>query len=285
MAGSEQVFAATPISAAGGRVIASPFQFYTTGEDNLRILSANSLTGVSLKLQGRFIDSKGTIGAAAWDHIPNSDRSLKSSVFPLGVGAVLNLTVFASAGTPQIGQTFVIVQLVRGLGAAAIVLGTLLQGYVTSSQGLGWPGSPIVGSLDGMPPMRQIVGTTPAAGGELTEVVPTGARWQMLTFNYPFTTSAVVGSRRSYVVISDGPVTRLQAQPAGVQGPSQGFRYLWSSNMPSLYDSLNGFAQQPFPADSIMLQGQTIRTGTTFIDPADQYGAPVYTVREWLEVM
>src|SRR5213592_1900599 len=173
----ERVFVAQPLASAGGRIIASPFQFYVTGEDHLRVISVNSLAGVRLKLQGRFIDTSGKLDAFSYDHIPTSDRTATTTMHQLGVGAVLNLTVFASTGAPVSGQTFVIVQLTRGLGAAAIVLGTLLQGYVTSAQHLGWPGSPIVTSTAGEPLIRKIVGTTPGAGNNINETVPTGARW------------------------------------------------------------------------------------------------------------
>ena len=41
----EQVFVAQPVAYAGNRVIASPFQFATSEDDNLQIVSANSLAG------------------------------------------------------------------------------------------------------------------------------------------------------------------------------------------------------------------------------------------------
>lgn len=164
MAAIERAFVASPVSSAAGRVIASPFQFYTTGEDNLRIVSSNSLAGVSLRVEARFIDPAGTISAQSWDHVPNSDRTPRTTDYRLGVGALLNLTVYASSGAPRIGQTFVMVQLIRGDAPAAIVLGTMLQGYVTAVQHLAWPGSPIQSSIEGGGYPRAIVGTTPAAG-------------------------------------------------------------------------------------------------------------------------
>ena len=178
---TERPFLALPAASAGGRVIASPFQFVTTGEDALRLVSVNARPGVRLKIQARRYNTAGGIDANAWDHIPNDDRTPRSDDYPIGVGALLNLTVFASSGTPLVGQTFVIVQLVRGVGAAAIVLGTMLQGYVTSTQGLGWPGSPITSSTDAEPCVRAIQGTQPAPGVEISETVPTGARTRRTT--------------------------------------------------------------------------------------------------------
>src|SRR5262249_46183156 len=111
-----------------------------------------------------------------------SNRTAKTEDFVLGGGLVTNLSVFATAGSPLIGQCFVIVQLVRSLGVTAYVMGTMLQGYVTTTQNLGWPGSAIVSSTDGEPAIRDIVGTDPVAGAGWSETVPAGARWELVTF-------------------------------------------------------------------------------------------------------
>jgi hypothetical protein len=280
----EEVFAASPISAAGGKVIASPFQFYTTGEDNLRIVSVNSLVGVSLKIQGRLVDSRGVIGAAAWDHTPNTDRSVKSNDYPLGIGAVLNLTVFANAGSPQIGQTFVIVQLVRGLGAAAIVLGTLLQGYVTSSQGLGWPGSPIQSSVESGGYIRTIVGTVPALGVNLLETVPTNARWQLLQGWFNFATSAVVGNRLVNLEMKHSAVRSYIVPPSAAQGPTVTGTFSFGAGMPSFFEPVQPVAALPLPTDTALLAGDSFGTTVANLDPGDAFMFLQYTVREWLEV-
>lgn len=281
---TERVFVAQPFPTAGSRVIASPFQFWSTGEDNLRVVSVNALAGVTLKIQGRFIDAAGVIGAASWDHTPASDRTVRSSEFPLGVGAVLNLVVYAGGATPKIGQTFVIVQLIRGTGAAAIVLGTLLQGYVTSTQALAWPGSPLENSVAGEPTVRHIVGTTPAAGVELSETVPTGARWEVLTFRVALATSATVATRRAFLTIAHAGVGSMQYNPAGTQAASQNFSYEWAANMPVLYDGGNGICNQPLPARLMLQGGDSVHTVTTSLQAGDQFNSIWYSVREWLEV-
>src|SRR6266851_8271361 len=98
-----QVFPAVPAGFGGGRILPSPSEFYVTGEDNLRIVSSNTLAGVRVKLQARIADPRGTIVPESWDHVPASDRSVKSDIFSLGVGSLLNVTVFAATGAPLIG--------------------------------------------------------------------------------------------------------------------------------------------------------------------------------------
>jgi hypothetical protein len=201
VASPELVFAGSPAVIGGGRILPSPSSFYVTGEDNLRIVSVNAVVGVSLKLQWRLADSRGVAVPNSVDHTPNTDRTLRHEEYTLGVGQLLNVTVFASAGSPNIGQTYVLVQLVRGSGSAAIVLGTLLGGYVTTTQALGFPGSPIVSSTSAEPAVRLINGTTPPAGVDFSEQCPTGARWQLLSLAAKLQTSAVAATRSPAVMV------------------------------------------------------------------------------------
>lgn len=280
----EKAFVAPPIQAAGGRVIASPFQFYTTGEDNLRVVSVNSVSGVEIALQGRMIDSKGTITAARWTHTPLSSRTARTTDFPLGVGAVLNLTVSASAGSPLIGQTYVIVQLVRGMGAAAIVLGTLLAGYVTAKQALAFPGSPIVQSIAEGGCYRQISGTTPALGGEISETVPTGARWFVIAISAVLTTSAAVASRTPNLFFGAGAGDYFGAGQPIVVNASSATAYWWAIGMPLTVQVGQMGSVAGLLADNRMLAGFTFSTRTSNLQAGDQWSPPVYLVQEWLEV-
>jgi hypothetical protein len=281
---TERAFLATPVPTAGGRVIAAPFQFWTTGEDNLRVTSICSVVGVTLKLQGRFVGPDGVITAASWDHICRSDRIPASEEYPLAPGAILNLVVFAGTGAPRIGQTFTIVQLIRGRGAAAIVLGVLLQNYVTATQAIAWPGTPIENSLVAEPLVRLVVGTQPAAGVEITETVPTNTRWQLLAVRLRLETSAAVATRRVLLQIQDATNVLAQYEPAGTQTASQGFGYHWSANMPLVYDATNALAQQPTSDPLLMSAGDVMKTTTFLLQAGDQFQAPIYRVREWLEV-
>jgi hypothetical protein len=100
-------------------------------------------------------------------------------VIALAAGFVLDLTVRVD-GRAAHGQTYVILELVRGLDGPLTLVGTFASGYVTASQGVGWPGSPIISSTDGEPAVRYVQGTDPRPA-EITETVPTGARWEVMT--------------------------------------------------------------------------------------------------------
>lgn len=281
----EQIIVAQPLASAGGRVIAAPFQFVTSGEDNLRIVSVNSLAGVRLVIQGRRLSETGTVEAFSFVHTPASNRTAAASVFGLGRGALLNVVVYADAGTPVLGQTFVILQIIRGLSGPVVVLGVLLQGYVTSTQALGWPGSPIQHSYEGQGALRTIVGTTPAAGAEISETVPTGARWQLLSLATQFTAS-IVGSSREFALrlINGGGAVHFTSATGFSLQATQVAQLSYAQGSPAIAGSANFVYLANLPTDSKLLAGASIQTVTAGMKAGDQYIAPEYTVLEWLEV-
>ena len=168
----ERVVAASPIPIAGGRVIASPFQFYLDGNDNIRVEGWNSCIGAVLEVQGRAIDENGQTQTFNMSLPLTADRMRARRDFAAVRGYILNLIAIARDVEPCIGQTFVRVSIIRGFTGATIVLGVLLQGYVTSQQGLGWPGSPIENSLEAFPVNRCLLGTVPSVGQNFSETVP-----------------------------------------------------------------------------------------------------------------
>lgn len=280
---TEQVFPAAPTSVAAGRIITSPFQFVLSGEDNLRIVAVNALPGVRLTMQGRRLDEKNKVNVYSYDHVPASSRTVTSQDYSLGVGAILNLTVFASAGAPTIGQTYVMVQLIRGLGGATIVLGTLLAGYVTSVANLGWPGSPVQSSIEGPGTVRLIAGTTPGAGAEISETVPTGARWELLTFCTTFTPGGGPIVRTPILVASRGGSTMFEiAAQAGVDVPNV-LRVSWQNGLGVSTPQVGTRTSQSLPVRVPLLAGAILSTFTNAIQAGDQYSAVSYGVREWLE--
>ncbi|OLB84955.1 MAG: hypothetical protein AUI15_33840 [Actinobacteria bacterium 13_2_20CM_2_66_6] len=278
-----QVFVANPLASAGGRVIASPFQFYVTGEDRLRIISVNSQTSVRVTFRWRFIDTFGKVQSNEEIHTPATNRTTGTNDYELGVGALLNLTAFASSGSPQFGQTFVIVQLIRGIGSAAIVMGTLLAGYVTGTQHLAWPGSPIQSSLDGQGALRTITGTTPGGGTEVSESVPTGARWQLLTFAGTLNESGGVAITPR-LLGDDGAGVEHWSVSSEESVATNTFRYMWLTGLGYKVTAGHLPHTAGLSSEIRMLAGQRLRTNHEGVSGSFQWSAITYTVREWLEV-
>lgn len=281
---TERQFQPLPVPIGAARAISAPFQFVTTGEDNLRVTVINSLIGCRVAVQGRRIDDQGTILPIAHAVTPTSDRAAVSAIFPLGVGAIVNLTVWASEGTPKIGQTFVIVQLVRGREGGTELLGTLLSGYVTAVQALGWPGSPIQSSIEGPGYIRQITGTIPAAGAEIFEIVPTGARWELLAVTLAFVPGVAAADRRVLLYADPSYAAVFYAPCATPINFPFVLAVNWCSGLGATPTGITPFQAMPLPVSMPLLAQTVITTYTEGMQPTDQYQQVHYTVREWLEV-
>lgn len=284
MAVREVIHVATPIVEGGNRVIASPFQFAMTGEDNLRLSVANSLVGVTVNLDGRFLDQDNKIQAFSYTFTPTADRLVTSMRIPMGRGFVLNLTSYARTGAPKIGQTFVKVDVIRGFSGATIALGTMLQGYVAANQSLGWPGSPIQSSLDGGGFIRFFNGTMPGPGAEISETVPTGARWEVLRVLAGLQASAAAANRYIRFDFYSGGFINARTGSGTPQTAGQNTIYSWGQNYPFSYDPVNLLHTQPFTLHSQLLAGQSFQTEVLNMQAGDQWSQPRTYVQEWLEV-
>jgi len=272
-----------PLAFAGDQLSPAPFHFKFTGEDALEIASYNSQTGVRIAVQGRMWNEREGIRPFAFEHVPTTDRSRGLEVFGLPFGYLLNVVIFASSGTPRIGQTFVSLHVIRGRGGARVLLATLLQGYVTAEQELAFPGSPIRHSMEGGSYLRTITGTTPAANANVLETVPTGALWEIRAIRVNYTTSAVVANRRVLLRIGNLTVAWLISVANGDQGATQTYEYFWGPGVTSQV-AIPSLAMQ-----SILPVPCSLRAGDLFVvtvsnrQAGDAFDAPVYQVQEWME--
>jgi hypothetical protein len=266
-----------------GTIAPSPYSFEFTGEDRLRLTVHNSLAGVRVSVHYRVHREGATTHASAEVHAPTSNRLASSREFLLGAGYLLNVTCFASAGSPRVGQTFVKLEVIRGEGAAAYVLGTILQDYVTANQPIAWPGSPLRSSIEGGGVIRMINGTTPAVGVEFLEVCPTGARWQVLSIFSIFNSSATVVQRRVVLFVTNSGLTAGVYAQEGTIGANDGKVMMWAPGLPAAAVA-SGYDQMcPIASELMLLAGDNFSSLCNNFQPGDWYTAPKYLVREWLE--
>ncbi len=254
---------------------------YVSGEDHLRVTSFNGTAGVTLVIEGRFINVEGRVIPLQEVHTPNVDRTAKGSTIILAEGFLSNLHVRALAGSPPSGSCFVIVELVRGTGTQGIALGALVQGYATASQRLAWPGWSIMGSTQGAGAVRVIVGTDPAAGVEILETVPAGARWILRAFRFTLVASAAAANRRPTLIIDDGAneVWRVGSNVNQVANETS----IYEAGAGAPFATLDARVfSLPLPVDLALAAGSRIRTSTAALDAGDNYAAPIYTVEEFI---
>ena len=177
---------------------------YLTGEDNLRLTTFGRIAGAEVAIEGRRISPAGIVVPFAERQAPNSDGTAKATVYQVGEGVLTHAHLRATAGSVLSGGVFGILEVVRGREGAVQPMATLLQGYITTNARLAWPGSPIMPSTAGAGRLRSITGTDPAAGVEISETVPTGVRWRLLSFAATFVTDGTVANRFPRLQIDDG---------------------------------------------------------------------------------
>jgi hypothetical protein len=257
--------------------------FETTGEDNIRVTSFNSASGVTITVRIRFIDRTGNIITQEYNHVPATDRTQTQTTHKLGDGWVINAIAFASAGTPLIGQTFVRVEVIRGISGAILPLAVLIQGYLKDTDSLAWPGSPVKNSLQGKGVIRAFLGTNPAAGNQIIEAVPTGSRWRFLSLQVLLMTSATVANRTVFLLFDDGTNTFAQIGGAVNQAASQNFSYNFIGGLGYEVGAVRSNQVITGIHVPMLLAGFRVRTSTANFQAGDDFTDPMLHVEEWIE--
>lgn len=256
--------------------------WYLRGEDNLRLTTFNSLAAVELVVEGVLLNPDGELVQFQRRHVPNTDRTSASTVWNAGSGWLLSLQVRATAATPRRGQCFAVVEVVRGLLGAIVPLATLLQDYVTDTSRAAWPGSPIRASTEGPGVLRSITGTDPAAGAEISETVPTNARWRLHAIQFTLVTG-ITGATQEVALVLDDGTTAFARVPSGfTQVASTTIVYSSFHHAPRNTAAQDTTKNIPLPRVDLQ-GGYRITTITNTIGGDDNYGAPQYLVEEWIE--
>lgn len=278
-----------PLTAPDGSALASAFSplampssAYFENDDALRITSFNSAAAVTVVLEGRFQSVDGKVGPYRFTHVPNTDRSSASGTFPMGSGWLLNLQARVTGAAPRRGQCFVLVEIVRGGSSATESLGALMQGYVTATSRLVWPGSAVTDSACPPGVLRSILGTGPGAGLEITETVPSNARWRLLALFLTLVTDATVANRDAALTFDDGINTVARFPAAQNQLASLTTRYLWTSGGARVAIAQDRTIVTPIP-DIWLPDAFRYKTVTTNIAAGDAWGGPRLLVEELIE--
>jgi hypothetical protein len=125
-----------------------------------------------------------------------------------------------------------------------------------------------------------IVGTDPAAGGEILETVPAGAQWRLIAMRATLVTDVTVINRVVRLASDDGASSFVQIDVAYAQPQSTGIVYTFADF------SLRGIGAVDtvvcgFPGRAILGAGFRFRTATFNLQAGDNWSAPVYMVEEW----
>lgn len=214
----------------------------------------------------------------SFNHTTNSDRTLATSTIAIP-DIPIALTARASAAGVQRGALYVRVY----LRIDADRLQLLFAGYVTDTSAPIYPNGKIESSIEGPGLIRSIAGTNPAAGTEISETVPTGAKWKLLGFIATFTTDATAGNRVTSLAADDGTTIYVRASSQFSHGASAANVYSWAPGITNPAAHNANPIQSPFPVGLQLPAGHRIRTVVNNLQAGDDWGAPQFLVEEWLE--
>lgn len=264
--------------------------YLVTGEDNLRVDLWTDQFAVRASIHWRMLTADRNIQVFT---TPFAATSATPSVrnradYTLGPGLLLNLGVVQVEPTGQFGHCFIRVQLVRGLGAAAVLLGTLISDYVTDQQSLGWPGSPIRRSVEADQTGFSQQGTDPAAGVEFSEAVPGGVRWELAAVLAVLTTSATIATRRPKLIIDTGVggfSVAIVAQTLTLPASSSA-TFGWYLGMPLETALPLGVALgvAGLPSRLVLFGGYRVRSVTDSLQAGDNWDAPIISGRQLFDL-
>ena len=260
-----------------------PSQFYIDVNDQLclQLNSSDALFGVLMNYRIMQPDGSVTQGQET-RVVAAGNRATNTFFFNLPEGFLLSIQIGANTGTLRRGANFVRLLILRGTQSTGFFSSVLCQGYVDGESSLSWPIGRMEGSCDGQGLIRSISGTSPAAGAEISETVPTLARWLLLTFRFVLVTSVTVANRYPQLLIDDGVNPVMQIDGQRVIPASSTFGLNFGAGVPFRQSPGNVNDTLALPVPIKLLPGWRIRTSTNLIQAGDQYSTPQYVVEEWV---
>ena len=204
-----------------------------------------------------------------------TDRSAGTEVMPVS-GVLLHLHVGVTTATVR-GETYIRVQLRRdGQDTVDLINDYLSSGYFPS-----WPPGTPKDSIEGPGFIRSVLGTNPAAGVEISETVPTNARWKLLSVFARLVTDGA-GTPTPGLLIDDGTNTLFFIRSTSSQAVSVTIDWSWTHGLGVAQIDVGSVRTMPLPIDIILPAGYRITTSTAGIDAGDDWAAPRLLVEEWI---
>lgn len=257
-----------------------PIAAYVGKDDLLQIMTACSQGPPLVIVIARTLMPDGTVKPNIWPFTPNLQRTALYTQIPLPECFILSISVqilLTNSGR----SVFAAALLFRGGNTSSNVAQVLCEGYVSPNQPLSWPTGVNTDSQNCVGNIRSITGTLPAAGANISETVPVGAKWRPISFQFTFTAAVAVANRDIVLTIDDGTnvFATIASNTAITAGQVITVAVLTSAftNAPTA----NVFVLGNF-LGLLLPSGYRIRTVVQNLQAADQLSAPQYLVEEWL---
>lgn len=261
-----------------------PSPLYIAQGDRIQISVINSDPAVTqLNIAVRLLRAAdGQTAYNLWIMPITSNRVATLAQFDVVEGYLLAIQCFGNAGTTR-GRCYVQASIVRGAGANVLGFNQPVSDYFSRNHNPTWPNGEYIASVESAGFARGVVGATPAAGADILETVPTGARWRLKSIRFRLVTSATVANRAVKFIIADttnAPVSIISFnfnQAASITND-----YSLGIGVNPLVDPNTLVVMGPIP-DNLMFAAFTWKTLTNNLQAGDQFSFVEYLVEEWIE--
>jgi hypothetical protein len=261
--------------------IPPPGALLLSADEFISVSAYNAVTGDIIRCTGRLLRPNGEVVTLFLVLSPTADRVRSFIDFPPIEGALLSFVLTPNPGGIRPGSLYAQAAIIRGAGDERLATLLLGHGYLAEALAVGWPGVTNQNQGEGRGIFRSLVGTNPAAGAEVSETVPTNARWRLVSLFAALVTSGAGAARVASLILTDPTGEAYRVQPVSTQAISLTRTYF--GNSASIRPALiAAHIAWPLMPELILNEGATIATSTSNLQVDDNWGAPTLYVEEWV---
>lgn len=278
------------------RAIVAPLQLQLAQSDMLRVKVMTSVVGsFTVVISFRILTPEGAYVIGEQDVPLVSGYTFTNVLIGLREGYLLAATATVVGAVAQLGQVYVQAYVTVQQSKADptdttqdLVLAPLIQGFVTSSQQITWPGSLFQQQTEANWYRALYTVTAPAAGANWSISVPNERNWQPLAISARFTTSAAPANRQAilrFQMEGASPENWSSIRTPAIVANSQ-VRCVWAQGTPHDSGLLADTYSDALPANCLLLANvDSIDVGCANIQAGDQWDQIQITVREQLALI
>ncbi len=260
-----------------------PADRWVTPDDLLAVFCRNSKVGLQIQCNARMWTPGGDFVQYLLGFTPTADRSINVFGKNLYYGYLVSVNCYAVGATQgNRGQTYAAVNVVRPPILSSLPNWGMGTDYLTGINQIQWPHSRLINSTEGPGVLLGLTGTTPAAGVDWAQAVPTNARWKVRGIMAQLTTSAAAGNRQVQLNLAMSGLQIHQLTGAVAQAPGTIQTYSWVPGEATLAP-IQAVNDVYLPADMFLGPGGVFQSSTVGLAAGDQWSGIRFEVEEWIE--